>query len=105
MRRQLLPALGMVLVFTVLTGLLYPLVVTGVAQAAFHHKAEGSLVERDGQVVGSSSIGQVVRRSGLLPPPPGSGRLRARVRTVVAPTRSVRTTARPTRCSSATCPA
>jgi K+-transporting ATPase ATPase C chain len=58
MRRQLLPALGMVLVFTVLTGLAYPLVVTGIAQAAFEDKANGSLIERDGQVIGSSWIGQ-----------------------------------------------
>jgi potassium-transporting ATPase KdpC subunit len=58
MRRQLLPALGMLLVFTVLTGLLYPLVVTGVAQAAFHDQANGSLVKRDGKVVGSKWIGQ-----------------------------------------------
>jgi potassium-transporting ATPase KdpC subunit len=58
MRRQLLPALGMLLVFTVLNGLLYPLVVTGVAQAAFHDQANGSLVKRDGKVVGSKWIGQ-----------------------------------------------
>ncbi|MGE0795314.1 MAG: K(+)-transporting ATPase subunit C [Acidimicrobiia bacterium] len=58
MRRQLLPALGMVLVFTVLTGLAYPLLVTGVAQAAFADKADGSLIERDGRIVGSSRIGQ-----------------------------------------------
>jgi K+-transporting ATPase ATPase C chain len=58
MRRQLLPALAMVLVFTVLTGLLYPLVVTGIAQAGFHDKANGSLIERDGQVIGSGWIGQ-----------------------------------------------
>ena len=43
MRRQLLPALGMLLVFTVLTGLIYPLLVTGIAQAAFADKADGSL--------------------------------------------------------------
>lgn len=59
MRRQLLPALGMLLVFTVLTGLAYPLVITGFAQGAFGDKADGSLIERDGQVVGSSRIGQV----------------------------------------------
>jgi K+-transporting ATPase ATPase C chain len=58
MRRQLLPALGMLVVFTVITGLAYPLVVTGVAQALFADKANGSLVEDDGQVVGSALIGQ-----------------------------------------------
>ena len=58
MRRQLLPALGMVLVFTVLTGFAYPLLVTGVAQVAFADKADGSLIERDGVIVGSRWIGQ-----------------------------------------------
>ena len=58
MRRQLLPALGMLLVFTVITGLLYPLLVTGIAQTAFADKADGSLIERDGEVVGSRWIGQ-----------------------------------------------
>jgi len=58
MRRQLLPALGMLLVFTVITGLAYPLVVTGVAQGLFADKANGSCVEFDGQVVGSALIGQ-----------------------------------------------
>ena len=43
MRRQLLPALVMVIVFTVLTGLVYPLVVTGIAQGVFKDKADGSL--------------------------------------------------------------
>jgi len=58
MRRQLLPALGMLVVFTVITGLAYPLVVTGIAQGLFADKADGSLVEGDGQVVGSALIGQ-----------------------------------------------
>ena len=59
MRRQLLAAVMMVAIFTVVTGLLYPLVVTGVAQGLFHDKANGSLVEdADGDVVGSSLIGQ-----------------------------------------------
>lgn len=58
MRRQLLAALGAFAVFTVLTGLAYPLVVTGIAQMAFRERADGSLVERDGRVVGSSLIGQ-----------------------------------------------
>ena len=59
MRRQLLPALVMMIVFTVLLGLVYPLVVTGIAMLGFNDKAEGSLVKVDGQVVGSKSIGQV----------------------------------------------
>jgi len=48
----------MLLVMTVLVGLAYPLAMTGVAQVAFPHKADGSLVEQDGKVVGSSLIGQ-----------------------------------------------
>jgi potassium-transporting ATPase KdpC subunit len=58
MRRQLVPALGMLLIFTVLTGVVYPLVVTGIAQVAFADRADGSLVERDGEVVGSSLLAQ-----------------------------------------------
>lgn len=58
MRAQLLAALRAVVVFTVLVGLAYPLVVTGIAQLAFGNAADGSLVERDGVVVGSSLIGQ-----------------------------------------------
>jgi K+-transporting ATPase ATPase C chain len=58
MRRQLLPALLMTICLTVLTGLAYPLVVSGAASALFPHQASGSLVERDGRVVGSSLLGQ-----------------------------------------------
>jgi len=58
MRRQLVPALVMLAVLTVLLGLVYPLVVTGVAQVAFHDKANGSLVKVGGKAVGSSLIGQ-----------------------------------------------
>jgi K+-transporting ATPase ATPase C chain len=57
-RRQLVPALLMLIVFTVLTGLIYPLVVTGVAQVAFPNRADGSLIKRDGKVAGSKLIGQ-----------------------------------------------
>jgi len=56
--RQILPALLMMVVFTVGLGLLYPLAVTGIAQATMSEKADGSLVELDGKVVGSSLIGQ-----------------------------------------------
>jgi K+-transporting ATPase ATPase C chain len=58
MRRQLLPAIRMFLVFTVLCGLAYTFVVTGIAQAVFHDQANGSLVHADGRVVGSKLIGQ-----------------------------------------------
>jgi len=58
MRRQIVPAIVAFVVFTVLTGVAYPLAVTGVAQVAFAHRADGSLVERDGKVVGSSLLGQ-----------------------------------------------
>ena len=58
MRRQLIPAVRMVAVFTVLCGLLYPLAMTGIAQALFPDKADGSLIERDGEVVGSTLVGQ-----------------------------------------------
>lgn len=58
MRRQLLPALMMTIALTILTGLAYPLVVTGVAQGVFNSRANGSLVKVDGKVVGSSLLAQ-----------------------------------------------
>jgi len=58
MLQQLLPALRMTVLLTVLTGLVYPGVVTGVCQLLFHEKANGSLVTRNGQVLGSTLIGQ-----------------------------------------------
>jgi potassium-transporting ATPase KdpC subunit len=58
MMRELSRAARMLLVFSVLTGLVYPLVITGIAQVAFHSRANGSLLERDGQAVGSELIGQ-----------------------------------------------
>jgi K+-transporting ATPase ATPase C chain len=58
MRRQLLPALMMLVLFTVLTGVIYPLAVTGLGQTVFGEKANGYLVERDGVPVGSRWIGQ-----------------------------------------------
>jgi K+-transporting ATPase ATPase C chain len=72
MRRQLLPALVMVIVFTVLTGLIYPLVVTGIAQGVFNDKADGELIERDGQVIGSRWIGQPFVAPGYFHPRPSA---------------------------------
>ena len=56
--RQLRPALVAMAVLTVICGIVYPLVVTGVAQVAFGDEANGSLITRDGQVVGSKLLGQ-----------------------------------------------
>jgi K+-transporting ATPase ATPase C chain len=58
MRTLIRPALVLFLLFTVLTGLLYPLVITGIAQAAFGHAASGSIVTRGDKPIGSSLIGQ-----------------------------------------------
>lgn len=72
MRRQLLPALGMVAALTLLCGIVYPLVVTAVAQVGFSGAADGSLVRRDGEVVGSALLGQPFEDPAFFHPRPSA---------------------------------
>ena len=55
---EILPSLRMLVVLTALTGVVYPLLITGVAQVAFRHAANGSLIVVDGKTLGSELIGQ-----------------------------------------------
>ena len=63
MKAQIRPALTMLAILTLLTGLVYPLAVTGLAQLLFPHQANGSLVVRDEKVIGSELIGQYFDQS------------------------------------------
>ena len=58
MLREIRPALVLVLGLTIITGLIYPLVMTGLAGVLFPYQAQGSLIEKDGKVIGSELIGQ-----------------------------------------------
>ena len=72
MWRQLLPGLRMTLVMTVLTGLIYPGVVTGLCQMLFPNQANGSLETRDGKIIGSTLIGQNFTKPEYFQPRPSA---------------------------------
>jgi potassium-transporting ATPase KdpC subunit len=58
MLREFRPAIVMTVLFTILTGFIYPFAMTGIGQTLFHKEAAGSLIEKDGKVIGSALIGQ-----------------------------------------------
>jgi K+-transporting ATPase ATPase C chain len=70
--KQLLTALRIMVGLTVLTGLLYPGIVTGLCQLFFHHQAHGSLIVSDGHVIGSSLVGQNFTRPEYFHPRPSA---------------------------------
>ena len=72
MIQHLRPALVMIALFTLLTGLAYPLAITGVSQVVFPAAANGSLIVKDGKVIGSTLIGQAFKSDGYFQPRPSA---------------------------------
>jgi len=74
--KHIYPAVALTIVLTVLVGVVYPFVVTGLSELLFKEKAQGSLIERDGRVIGSRLIGQPFKGTGYFhsrPSAAGSG--------------------------------
>ena len=105
MLRELRPAIVVLVALTLITGLVYPLAMTGIAELVFPRQAQGSLIERDGKVVGSAADRAELYQRQILPRPAvGDDRARSRrtrprpwPRPTTPPIPAVRTSGLPTR--------